>query len=86
MCLTTAGKTDPVLSLPTPLADIRRTRLAGTEIFGLWTADASLSVIALWLGGFSPMAGQPAALGLGSCLVVIGGFLGLVAAGAFGRR
>lgn len=86
MCLTIAAKTDPVRPLPTTPADIRRTHLASTAIHGLWIADASLSVIALWLGGFSPMAGQPAALWLGAGLVVIGGFLGLVAAGAFGRR
>lgn len=76
----------PAPSSPvTTTAAIPRPRLAGAATHGLWIADVFLSVTALWLGGFSPMAGHPEALWLGGILVGIAGFLGLVAAGVFCR-
>ncbi len=71
--------------MPIPMTAIPQSALAGVATYGLWVADVFLSVAALWLGGFSTMAGHPEALWLGGILVVIGGFLGLVAAGIFCR-
>ncbi len=84
MRLEPAAKPAPSSPIPTTTT-IPRPRLAGAAVHGLWLADVSLSVVALWLGGFSPMAGHPDALWLGGILVAIAGFLGLVAAGVFGK-
>jgi hypothetical protein len=85
MRLTSEKKLAPVAEAPTPLNAIASAPLAGAATLGLWIADFFLSVTALWLGGFSPMAGHPDALWLGGILVGIAGFLGLVAAGVFCR-
>ena len=85
MRLPPTEKSAPVLEASTPSATIAPASLTDTATLGLWIADAFLSVIALWLGGFSPMAGQPEALSISGMLVGIAGFLGLVAAGVFSR-
>jgi hypothetical protein len=85
MRLNSGEKSAVVTDAPMPMTAVPRAPLAGAATHGLWIADVFLSIAALWLGGFSTMAGHPEALWLGGILVVIGGFLGLVAAGIFCR-
>ncbi len=84
--LVPVGKAVPAPELPrSPQICSTPRPWARGAILGLCVADAALSLIALWLGGFSSMAGRSEALWVGGGLVVIAGFLGLLATGVLGE-
>ncbi len=82
---TPPGTTAPAQQVPPIRVAIPRPLLAGAALPGLWIADGVLSVMALWLGGCSSMAGLPESLWFGGGLVAIATFLGLAAAGVFAK-
>ena len=53
---------------------------------GLWLADVTVVGLGFWLGGLSPLAGSVSGGVAGSVLVLVGAFLGLLAAGVLANR